>query len=142
MVSPAIIGQSGPMTANHRYALPRTRQSSVWALTAAVVAIAGFFFSAEPAPATSTNHTWMYLHFPATDNDARCIWRWITTGPGHYRSQMFNYHWAHPAPPANPRRIFLRRATYRWVDCWEAQGPRVYRHYSRLLNESHGPSAC
>ncbi len=116
--------------------LPKTWLA--FALTVPLLAFAGSLTGPAPASATSWNEKWFYTHFPPTSKDNRCVIRWITTGPGYYRWQLLSYHWAHPDPNrVSPRRIWLRRATYRWVDCWAAQ--RVsYRHNSRLFNETHG----
>jgi hypothetical protein len=113
--------------------------SLVVVLTAATIAFAGSLATAAPASAATMNHKWWYMHYPPTSDDNRCVYRWITTGPGYYRWRMFSYHWTHPnwngGPPA--RRVYLRRATYRWVDCWYARND-AYFHYSRLFNETHG----
>ena len=115
------------------------------AVALAFVVAVGWLAAPTSASATTMNHIWNYLRFPASspaNEDLRgCTVRTIVTGPGRYRWRIFSAHWAHTDQPLRNERVLrLRRARYSWADCWLPDGRRWSRH-SHLKNLTHGGNA-
>ena len=74
----------------------------------ALVLMMGWLAAPTPASATTMNHIWNYLRFPAlsdANEDLRgCTVRTIVTGPGRFRWRIFSAHWATPRATAKPAR--------------------------------------
>jgi hypothetical protein len=105
----------------------------------------GWLAAPTSASATTTNHVWKYLHFPAWPehgNDMGCTTRTILTGPGTYRWRVFSAHWAHTNQTQSEQRVLrLRRARYEWRVCWTPNGPK-WSVYSRLRDITYGGKAA
>jgi hypothetical protein len=114
----------------------RLRTGLSLGLAVAALALGGAL-SAPTASASGTawNDLWQYLRFPATDNQGRCVYRWIDLAAGTYEWRLFSAHWANTHHTRwTTRRIYLRRSEYRWVDC-NSRGGTVFRHDSTLWDE-------
>lgn len=111
---------------------------SIGAAVFAVLAVVALAVAAAPARASTWNHKWSYLHFPANleDQDSTYPARRLTLN-GTYRWRAFSYHWAHPGQPsAKPRTVRLH-GRYDWLDTLHKEGTR-YRHTSTLTNVRTG----
>jgi hypothetical protein len=126
-----------------------TRRASITpgriACAVALTVAVGWLAAPAPASATTMNHIWNYMRFPASseeNEDLRgCTVRTIVTGPGTYRWRIFSAHWAHTDQPLQKTRVLrLRRARYSWSDCWLPDG-RAWSRHSQLRNVSHGGNA-
>jgi hypothetical protein len=129
---------------------PRARRASIGpgrlACAVALMLMTAVAWLAAPtsASATTSNHIWKYLHFPAWPehgNDMGCKTRTIVTGPGTYRWRVFSAHWAHTNQTQWEQRVLhLRRARYEWRLCWMPNG-RKWDPYTKLRDITYGGKA-
>ena len=116
------------------------RTSTRSRLAAAVVAAVASLAAPAAASATTIIDIWKHLDFPAVKHQGQrgCNAREIVTGPGRYRWRILSAHSAHTNQPLIDQRVLrLRRARYKWVNCWQAH-PHGWDRFSYLQNLSHG----
>jgi hypothetical protein len=126
------------MIANHGQEVPRMRlraTSLAVALTAAGFAVAGSLSVAAPASATTWNHKWSYLHFPARPHAGEPNPSRTLTLNGTYRWRAFSAHWAHTDYPRATSRTVRLHGRYRWTDdLRQAAIEGDYIHVSTIRN--------